>query len=272
VDRDELENYHVFTYTFGDNNRLYTRGQFTAHRNDPDTNTVWTRCRELTQNLHTELWQHTGVTERCYAMALAKAPDLRVKFVPKAFSDFGDQDKVFVFDRRVVQCPGASSRELSLCHALLRADSDTAQHVFQEHLSLQGKQVVDASAPPFELAFTKESCASWWTNFRVCVVFPVGVDPAEYSVELVNGHAKATRVRNTHPHSAVLQEAAFVHFQTWKARKAWKHPLAFPEPWGADDEPSASAEVTHLDAFAIHRHGLTPMSEISSVDALLVGA
>jgi hypothetical protein len=73
VDLAELEDFDIFTYTFGDNERLYTRGQFAVHRNTPRINALWQACPELSTNVYIEAQRHTGVTERCYPYAVAQS-------------------------------------------------------------------------------------------------------------------------------------------------------------------------------------------------------
>ena len=46
IDDDEWNDYDIVTYGFGDQDRLYLRGQFTFHRNDPTyINQIWRHCR-----------------------------------------------------------------------------------------------------------------------------------------------------------------------------------------------------------------------------------
>merc|ERR1712238_149628 len=45
---DELIDYDIVTYGFGDQHRVYLRGQFTIHRNDPEKiNQLWRECNYL---------------------------------------------------------------------------------------------------------------------------------------------------------------------------------------------------------------------------------
>jgi hypothetical protein len=58
VERSELRDFDIFTYTFGDNTRLYQRGQWAVHQNNPKVNALWLACPELTQNF-------AKVTQEC---------------------------------------------------------------------------------------------------------------------------------------------------------------------------------------------------------------
>ena len=46
---DELSDYDIVTFSYGDQQRLYLRGQFTIHKNDPvKINQLWRKCDYLT--------------------------------------------------------------------------------------------------------------------------------------------------------------------------------------------------------------------------------
>ena len=47
VELEELEQFDIFTYHFGDVFRLYLRGQFAAHRNVAWINMLWAECPHL---------------------------------------------------------------------------------------------------------------------------------------------------------------------------------------------------------------------------------
>lgn len=47
IEREELEQFDIFTYHFGDVFRLYLRGQFAAHRNSEKVNALWAQCPHL---------------------------------------------------------------------------------------------------------------------------------------------------------------------------------------------------------------------------------
>lgn len=47
VEHEELAQYDIVTYHFGDVYRLYLRGQFASHRNVARVNRIWMQCAEL---------------------------------------------------------------------------------------------------------------------------------------------------------------------------------------------------------------------------------
>ena len=48
ITHDELYDFDIVTYGYGDQGRVYLRGQFTFHKNVPDTiNQLWRGCKYL---------------------------------------------------------------------------------------------------------------------------------------------------------------------------------------------------------------------------------
>jgi len=98
---DELNDFDIVTYGFGDQHRLYLRGQFTFHRNDPGKiNQLWRKCDYLSQmdtrfanvlsgdrNLRLES------AEGCYSEAVLKRNDIKIKYAVKAFTDVEQKNK-----------------------------------------------------------------------------------------------------------------------------------------------------------------------------------
>jgi len=74
-----LNQYDIYTSSFGDNFRLYMRGQLTIHRNDPYINNLWRSCLHLSnlrERLHSfvernyEHWNFQSA-EGCYSRVVA---------------------------------------------------------------------------------------------------------------------------------------------------------------------------------------------------------
>jgi hypothetical protein len=92
IDEDEWTDYDVVTYGYGDQDKLYLRGQFTFHRNDPATvNQLWRHCRYLSEMdvryAHTETLKFESA-EGCYSQAVLARKDVRVKWAVKASTDY----------------------------------------------------------------------------------------------------------------------------------------------------------------------------------------
>ena len=106
LERSELEEYDLVTYSFGDYERLYLRGQFAAHKNTPQVNTLWTACdflgAGLLQELNTKQAQVTRAREAgqehirprfnsaegCYSAVVTSHPELSIKYATKVLADF----------------------------------------------------------------------------------------------------------------------------------------------------------------------------------------
>ena len=58
---EELTEYDVVTYHFGDAFRLYLRGQFSLHRNTPRLARLWTACHHLGARQLSIRWSRDGV-------------------------------------------------------------------------------------------------------------------------------------------------------------------------------------------------------------------
>lgn len=92
---DELDDFDIVTYGFGDQHRLYLRGQFTFHRNDPGKiNQLWRDCDYLS-HMDTRLANvlsgdkslRLESAEGCYSAAVLKSNDIKIKYAVKAFTD-----------------------------------------------------------------------------------------------------------------------------------------------------------------------------------------
>jgi hypothetical protein len=91
---EELTKYDVITLTFGDNNRLYMRGQMTVHKNKLSVNSLWKECAYLShigtrmENYFVEggNWRFQSA-EGCYSKVVADNPNISVLYAPIQFSD-----------------------------------------------------------------------------------------------------------------------------------------------------------------------------------------
>ena len=55
IEQAELTAQDIVTYSFGDMDALYLRGQWTLHANRHDVSTVWKACPHLGDDLQKEL-------------------------------------------------------------------------------------------------------------------------------------------------------------------------------------------------------------------------
>ncbi len=99
ISPDEFDDFDIVTYGFGDQNRLYLRGQFTFHRNDPiKVNQLWRGCDYLSHMdsrfakvIEKKKKLSFESAEGCYSAAVLQHNDIRIKYAVKAFTDVEQQ-------------------------------------------------------------------------------------------------------------------------------------------------------------------------------------
>ena len=76
-------------------NTIFHRGQFTFHKNVHKVNNVWRKCEYLSDLVSRysgkQKWRFESA-EGCYSYAAVTNPDIKVKYVVKAMTDFGGDD------------------------------------------------------------------------------------------------------------------------------------------------------------------------------------
>ena len=95
--------HHIVTYSFGDTEAVYLRGQWTMHQNMPMVNDIWQTCKHLGAGLQNELFNKVAWARRmeamgkktyhkrflsaegCYSYRAAYTPGLRIKVSNKQF-------------------------------------------------------------------------------------------------------------------------------------------------------------------------------------------
>jgi hypothetical protein len=241
VELDELQNYDIFTYHFGDVFRLYLRGQFAAHRNAAKVNTLWTQCPHLGSGLVRELEAKREIVrkmaeegkrgrtrfisaEGCYSWVVASTPHMRVKFASKAFADWSDDSEFYVVDGAVRKCPQPSltwqpSADADGVAAARAADAagggavcaPFGPRIAPHSVKLPGVQRVHGEARRVAL---HADCSRWVEHrYRLCAT--LGEDEAaSYNVIMANGSWYAQRFTNMEPANSL--EGAFLHLQRWK--------------------------------------------------------
>ena len=68
IERAELMDHHIITYSFGDMEAVYLRGQWTMHQNMPMVNDIWQACKHLGAGLQNELFNKVAWARRMEAM------------------------------------------------------------------------------------------------------------------------------------------------------------------------------------------------------------
>jgi hypothetical protein len=173
VDLAELNYYDIVTWTFGDNWRLYLRGQFTMHRNDYRINTLWRGCSFLSDGLVKQLRYKLGhqqcatggrkacfnSAEGCYTWAVTRTPDIKVKYATKFFMSNKPRTTALVVDERVYHC---KSPDCSLVAPHLPTDTDTWSLTSRPHTpALKGQHQL-GQLYSFEIdEEQKHKCSPW---------------------------------------------------------------------------------------------------------------
>ncbi|CAM9225368.1 unnamed protein product, partial [Hapterophycus canaliculatus] len=114
LEPSEMRNYDIITYSFGDQQRAYLRGQLTVHKSTPKVNHIWRNCphlsnylRRIERTIETKQYNLESA-EGCYSMAVMYTKDIKAKYAVKAFTDMpggltGDQEEVVITGAAVVK-------------------------------------------------------------------------------------------------------------------------------------------------------------------------
>ncbi|KAJ1434477.1 hypothetical protein B484DRAFT_326088, partial [Ochromonadaceae sp. CCMP2298] len=114
ITAQELQ-HDIVTLTFGDNYRLYLRGQMTIHANKPHLNSLWQGCAHLAtigQRMETFFapngrWAFQSA-EGCYSKVAADMPGLSILYLPvqlsDAFKGTVDQKETIVVGAALLRC------------------------------------------------------------------------------------------------------------------------------------------------------------------------
>jgi len=245
---EELTEYDVVTYHFGDAFRLYLRGQFSLHRNTPRLARLWTACHHLGAGLLDELEAKHMLVKRlaaegkhgrtrflsaegCYSHAVASASGIRLKFAAKAFADWSDDREFYLVDGAVRRCPQPTQTWLPPGEAppldLSNPWADEVGEAVCEPLAPAAAPLSDAlpalqrtQGAPVALAI-HANCSRWIEErYRLCANMSEDEAAVGYEVTLRDGAWSARRVVAAAPRGgpAGYLEAAFLHLQRWKAQ------------------------------------------------------
>lgn len=230
IEHAELASQDIVTYSFGDVDALYLRGQWTVHRNLPDLSMLWKGCPHLSDELQKELlmkvaWvrrmESRGVknypkrfqsAEGCYSHRAAQLPGIRIKMAHKQFVGLSvpSDDVVYSVNNAVWQCPRGAPVQLDALHAHSQQqcapDMEGVQQPLGEMLPLQ--------------VSSEGGCGRWMpVEYRMCAVnMPEPPDRERdtigFNTYLKDGQFYAQRFRSTLP---VLdngcKQGAFFHMQ-----------------------------------------------------------
>jgi hypothetical protein len=228
---DEWEEFDIVTYGFGDQERLYVRGQFTFHKNLPHINQLWRSCEYLT-NLDVRFANviegksqfRLESAEGCYSAAILSHDAVKVKYAVKAWTDISAHDTVYTHgifiahsphtSRQVIYKAESSEKGKEIAH-LLPTWFEKDDRVYMDR-----NQPLQYSMGPREsIALPdkdkKAKCMYWVQDkyqSQLCLSEKVA---AEETVYWINGELYKQRLENVALESGAVT-APFFHFQEWK--------------------------------------------------------
>jgi hypothetical protein len=260
LEREELETFDIFTYTFGDQQALYLRGQWTVHRNRPEVNEVWRRCVHLGDEIEAELAAKVGVmrlgqptrflsAEGCYSHAAVKA-GMRIRMATKQAVglEMHSSEQVLFVAGAVWLCGGDVLVSSALIARLrertgrepCRASLPPLQRPVGVAGGVGGGGGGGGALTPLPLSSTEAGCGKWIpAEFRMCASGASAVEalrePHMVVVSAQDGVFFTQRLEDAGLElENQCRQVAFFHFQEWK--KVW----ASAVPGADGSQPSAT--------------------------------
>lgn len=262
ISRAELAEHHVVSFSFGDQDALYLRGQWTVHQNHPRVNSIWMGCEHLGAGFEHELAQKVAWVRRnegraqypkrvfsaegCYSHRLLLRSGIRVKLAAQKQASGLEVQKaarasVYVIKGALWLCDEATGaahaalgdRPPDLA-ALAAASEPTCDHALPEVQRPTGAEA------PVIVAGT--ACGAWMQSaYRLCA-------------DALKGHVSQTVVRRDGAFFAQgfqrvpgltadggrCRQAALLHLQEWPKR-----------PFKIDAD--AALDTFSIDATGIHK-------------------
>jgi len=242
LEQSELESYDVVSYSFGDQEALYLRGQWTMHRNVHSITTIWKTCPHLGLQLQKELllkvaWvrrmESRGIenypkrfqsAEGCYSHRAVATRGIRIKVANKQFVGLtvpADQH-IFAVANSVWQCPVDAAVDFAV---LARHSARGRCQLSPPGQPVKPNAVQQLVGPLERMAVSSEGCGAWMPpEYRMCAadLLEGGAElAAATSLLYVNDTLNVQRVKTFADFSLPngCKQGAFFHFQEWK--KAW---------------------------------------------------
>ena len=244
--------YDIVTWGFGDQRRLYLRGQFTMHQNDPvRINQLWQGCDYLyriderySRMLHDKDSAEFKLesAEGCYSAAVLKDTTLSIKYTTAAWTDVNTTDTASRSGVYIVR--DTATRK----HLLIKRD-DSDDHIagipaIGSYASLAGSPLYgDETLPwlepvgamqPIALPHANndkdDPCQFFWIRpiYRSALCLPTNVNPDE-TLYWVKGQLYKQAVRPMTVQTG-LSTGPLFHFQEWKRHYQPHHLTAVMDP------------------------------------------
>ena len=227
ITKEELNDWDIVTYSYGDQERVYLRGQFTFHRNKEIINNIWRKCAHLSEMdlryesvLAGEEKLQLVSAEGCYSNAVITTQNILVKYAVKALSDVRDHNKnSFEYglaisigkkgNRSVIYKAGegreAGERFLKLSHSWFEKDKYYSTNALQWEVGVKQKLNQSKDAP---------GCMYWMKHEYQTDICYKGITSSD-TVMLIDGQLyKQQFQEQDFPHG--ITSRAFFHFQEWK--------------------------------------------------------
>uniref|UniRef100_A0A7S2CVX3 Uncharacterized protein n=1 Tax=Haptolina brevifila TaxID=156173 RepID=A0A7S2CVX3_9EUKA len=242
LEESELREYDLVSYSFGDQEAVYLRGQWTMHRNAHSINTLWKGCPHLGAHLQKELllkvaWvrrmESRGIqnypkrfqsAEGCYSARAVGTRGIRIRIANKQFVGLtvpADQ-VIYSVGGAVWQCPQDASVDVG---ELARHAASGRCQATLPNLPPQPNAVQQLAGGLERLTLSTEGCGAWMPpEFRMCAaeLLEGGAElAASTAVVYVNDTLLVQRYRPSPLYALPngCRQGAFFHFQEWK--KAW---------------------------------------------------
>jgi hypothetical protein len=234
---DELTNFDIVTYGFGETDRVYLRGQFTVHRNDPYIiNQLWRECDYLSKMDERFAEILAGVSklnfesaEACYSVNVVKRDDIRVKFAVKAFTDTLHDD---TSNTHGIYFSMGKYRDRSV---LLKATAGHGKAIVEINPQ-KWLENVSSIDEPYQIEIGEKTPVNWRKDPSInCMFWVRDIYRSELCIEytdsshtifLENGKLFKQRFSNQNLPTSILS-APFFHFQEWKRRFRYNQIAAF---------------------------------------------
>ncbi len=263
ITEDELLNYDIVTYSYGDQRRLYLRGQFTFHKNNDKVNKIWRDCRYLRDLderfdgiVKSKGHFRVESAEGCYSAAVLDRNDVRVKYVPHAWTDTHDEAGGTFHDtisshgvylarsksRQVLYRAKSAGENARLVARLDPSYWDKKAAYTQRDISLGSLETMDLA----DAMHDNDKCMYWVPpeyQPKLCLSAPVSSDETLY---WINGSLYKQRV--VLHDEGVADTAPFFHFQEWKRHYRY-------------DEVASCHAQTSISTYLFTQFGAIPLPQ-----------
>jgi hypothetical protein len=236
----ELNDFDIVTYGFGDQDRLYLRGQFTFHKNNDRINQLWRPCEYLSHMdqrfasvMSGEEKMHFESAEGCYSMAILQQKDIKVKYAVKAFTDVKEQDTTYSHgiyvgigknrDRSVVYKAGSKEggKELEKLSDTWFEMKDVAYNNLKKQLQWE-----IGTREPVPLDWNEQSSCMYWAQQKYQSLLCNDNFEATDTAFWIDGQLYKQKYETAKFPSNVVT-APFFHFQEWKRYYRWSQLVTF---------------------------------------------